>query len=498
MWFGARLLGRLVSVVMVSACASNPITLDEEGSSGTGGSTGPVGVDTMVDPPAPGTTAMGTVPGGDVSSGSGDDATADSGGPDCEDCRGKVDLLIVVDNSGTMGEEQAILARTFPQLISRLENLTDSTGAPVEADVHIMVTTSDFGNPLCTPFQPEGYEPSQGQPISSPCTVRLDDFDNLSGTLSLPEVCEDVCPWNAQPSAPFIAFDGNSNNVGDVPESDIDGDGIPDSPVAQALACIGPQGINGCGYEAPLENMLQALNPGAAWNSGATPFLRPDALLALVIVTDEADCSVADFAVMDNPEFQEVNPQTGMQTWSSAICWNAGVDCGPPVDGVFPDCTSTSDDGLQPVSRYTSFIDDLRDNQGKEVVMLGILGVPVVTEHNVNAPFEPTAGGVADLVYRQWIDGQYPVGDILPDEFGNGITAAYKQWEFGIGPGCTGQDGQGGFTGQAIPPLRVREVCDSLDSDGGVHCCLESICDSDFAPAIDCLAGMISQTIEPE
>ena len=40
---------------------------------------------------------------------------------------------------------------------------------------------------------------------------------------------------------------------------------VPGNNVEGALSCIGPQGINGCGYEAPLEAMLQAINPGAAF-----------------------------------------------------------------------------------------------------------------------------------------------------------------------------------------------------------------------------------------
>jgi hypothetical protein len=40
--------------------------------------------------------------------------------------------------------------------------------------------------------------------------------------------------------------------------------------------------------------------------------------------------------------------------------------------------------------------------------------------------------------------------------------------------------------------LRVREVCDSLDTpDGGRRCCIESICNSDYASAIDCLGELI-------
>jgi len=91
------------------------------------------------------------------------------------------------------------------------------------------------------------------------------------------------------------------------------------------------------------------------------------------------------------------------------------------------------------------------------------------------------------------------------------INAAHKQWEFGIGPGCTGVttvvDKETGeesevFTGQAIPPVRIREVCESLnetDEDGNTktRCCIESICDDDFSPAVDCLTGIIQDAVTP-
>ena len=46
------------------------------------------------------------------------------------------------------------------------------------------------------------------------------------------------------------------------------------------------------------------------------------------------------------------------------------------------------------------------------------------TAHSPAPPYHPTAGGTFDLVYRNWRDGQYPVGDILPAEFVMGETAA--------------------------------------------------------------------------
>jgi len=417
------------------------------------------------------------------------------------DCAPLIDLLFVVDNSGSMGEEQLRLADSLPYLVARLETLTGN-GVRLEPDINAMVTSSDFGNPLCTPFEPADYDPARGAPIDTACLDRLSHFTNLVGTFSIPEACQTHCPAPVEPTDPFVHFAAGIDNIPDtVVPTDIDGDGNLESPAAQALACLVPQGINGCGYEAQLENMLQALNPAAEWNQGPTPFLRDGATLAIVLITDEADCSVQDYSMMEDPLLQNINPDTGSPGPSSAICWNAGMDCtGPDAMGVYSDCQPQTSD-LQELTRYTNYlVGELRENQGKEVVMLGVLGIPTVTAHDPDPPFQPTAGGVLDLVYRNWIDFPYPAGDILPDEWDAGVRAADKQFELGIGPGCTGTDLMGNFTTQAIPPGRILDVCQALDyldatGEPRYRCCMESICDDDFTFAMSCFLGLVGDAV---
>ena len=43
----------------------------------------------------------------------------------------------------------------------------------------------------------------------------------------------------------------------------------------------------------------------------------------------------------------------------------------------------------------------------------------------------------------------------------------------------------------------AKEVCESLNSGDDVRCCIESICDDDFSPAIDCLTGIIQDVFTP-
>ncbi|KIG12970.1 hypothetical protein DB30_00854 [Enhygromyxa salina] len=398
----------------------------------------------------------------------------------------------MIDNSGTMGEEQLALGPALSQLLDQLHGLTDKDGAPVHADVNIMVTSTDVGHPLCEPFAPDGYVPLAGAPQQTPCIDRLEDFTGLGADpLMFQQACTDICPFPVGPANdPYIHFEGPQGSTTNIPGNEVEA----------ALHCLAPQGINGCGYESPLEAMLQAINPEASWNQGNSPFLRDGAMLAVVVMTDEADCSVLPpegYALfVDQDTYWEVNPDTNTKTQAtSAVCWNAGVDCGmPDMDGTFPDCVSLDTGALHPVNRYRAYLEDeLIEHQNKNVVMLGIVGVPPVTAHNPRPPFEPTAGGVADLLYREWKDGPYPSGDMLPGD----LDPAHKQFQFGIGPGCTSEDGMGGFRGQAIPPVRLREVCEGLDEPDRVRCCLESICDNDYSAAFTCLGGMIQWSIDP-
>ncbi|MCA9709061.1 MAG: hypothetical protein KDK70_24665 [Myxococcales bacterium] len=419
-------------------------------------------------------------------------------------CGDRIDLLFIIDNSGSMGEEQLNLASNMPKLVRGLEELTDANGMPVTADVHIMVTTTDSGNVLCEPYYPPGRSPENGSPISDACIDRLERFTSISQPPVVAEsACTAVCPTPLSPSDQYIAFSGAGDNVPDVDPVDIDGDGMLDSAVAQTLSCVGPQGIDGCGYESPLDSMLNALDPSAPWNQGSAGFLRDGALLAVAVITDEADCSVVDESVMMDVSVQETNPQSGMPVPTSAICWNAGVSCdGPDGEGVYSNCSSTGD-RLRPVQEYIDYL----QGQDRRVVMLGIVGVPPVTERNPDPPFQPLAGGVLDLEYRDWRDPDYPNGgDVLPDDWDAGLDAAYKEYQFGIGPGCTGEDGMGGFTGQAIPPVRIKEVCQALDiaddpdtpdDETEIRCCMESICDTDFSPALRCLNGLIQEHVIP-
>src|SRR5690606_9264566 len=93
-----------------------------------------------------------------------------------------VDILFIIDNSGSMGEEQANLAANFETMMRVLE------AEDVRANYRIGITTTDNGNPICAP----GAE--AGALVLSSCRSRLNDFLFMGAMpLDRQSACLDNC-----------------------------------------------------------------------------------------------------------------------------------------------------------------------------------------------------------------------------------------------------------------------------------------------------------------
>jgi hypothetical protein len=170
----------------------------------------------------------------------------------------QLDLLFMIDNSSSMAEEQNNLARNFPALIRMLE--TTPGGMP---DVHIGIISSSFG-----------AGPGSPSPECSPLGDR--------GRLMVKPGC------GLDPAvARFLSIDakGNKNFTGDL---------------NSVFACLAALGTNGCGYEHQLQAVRAALADNV--NPENRGFLRRDAILGIILVTDEDDCSAEpDATIFDTP-----------------------------------------------------------------------------------------------------------------------------------------------------------------------------------------------------
>jgi len=172
----------------------------------------------------------------------------------------KIDILFLIGNEASTSQYQLDLANHFPLFVKALEQ----AAATHPASYHIGVVTADlgagpytFGNGICHPGGDGGklqVGPKSG-PFAAPCPsvsfsggVRFIDWDQVAGT---------------------------TNILGGV-------------SLLDAFACMSSPGDLGCGFQHQLEATYWALHEDIPENAG---FLRADALLVVVYLTDEDDCS---------------------------------------------------------------------------------------------------------------------------------------------------------------------------------------------------------------
>jgi MYXO-CTERM domain-containing protein len=205
----------------------------------------------------------------------------------------KLDLLFVIDNSASMMTSQANLRTNLPGFMDVFKNLKD--GLP---DLHIAVVTSNLGaNDGVTSCAGEGDAGAFQFSPRPPCT---------DTTLA--------------PGATFIADSGGTTPITNFTEPDI----------TNVLGCIVAVGDQGCGYEHQLGAAVRALGAdGRPPPPGNEGFLRPDAILDIVFLTNEDDCT----APPGSPLF-DVDGNTNLASHfgppTSYRCNEFGHLCGTP------------------------------------------------------------------------------------------------------------------------------------------------------------------------
>ncbi|MBK6921673.1 MAG: hypothetical protein IPH07_30020 [Deltaproteobacteria bacterium] len=367
-----------------------------------------------------------------------------------------VDILFVIDNSGSMGVEQGTLAANFPAFVEVLEQ------QQFGASYRIGITTTDAGGALRV----------------SSCRERLWEFvfDDNAGTYIDESFagCLASCGHDAVATVatgadavgqPWIEQTADGSNLGD---------GLS---IADAMRCAGPQGINGSGFEAPLESMYGVLQG----NGNSAGFLRDEALLAIVFVTDENDCSLSD------DDRARLQSDAGAALWtdpeapSSGACWKAGTICsGGP--GTYDEChvedigwngqpTTPDEAVLYPISRY---VDALRGRSkekaargGSSQVLVGVIG---------GVPLDyPSTGRMV------FADSAIPEFNL----------------QYGIGPGC-GIGTETTTSPPGIPPVRLAAFAEAFATDDRN---LFSVCSNDYTAAlqqiVDGLAQLSARTCVP-
>ena len=304
-----------------------------------------------------------------------------------------LDMLFVVDNSGSMAEEQANLVANFHHIVNLLENMEG--GLP---DLHVGVISTDVG---AGPFNISG------------CSATGDN-----GALQAAPTSVGCSP----PSGAFISdiSDGAGGRIKNYTGT-----------LGEVFGCIAKLGTDGCGFEQHLESMRRALNGSNPVNAG---FLRHGASLAVIIITDEDDCSTKDSNMFDTSQDSIDDP---LGPLSSFRCFEFGVVCDPDTPrtpGARTNCQPRDDSAyMYSIDPFVTFLKELKADP-RQVVVAGIVGNPtpvtVGTDFNDNPTLDPScvsASGDADPAVR--IDAflsefpeQYTITTICNEDLSDALT----------------------------------------------------------------------------
>ncbi len=282
----------------------------------------------------------------------------------------KVDLLVVVDNSNSMRDNQSNIAAQLRPMIESLTSPPDRDGDgrpdyPAVRDLHVGVVSTDLGTPGATvPGCSNSDVGDDGllNPIRNGLAMRRHEPWT---TAPPPGFRPDDCNREDQfPS--FISFQSGQTDV---------------TQFTHDFHCNVAVHIGGCGLEQPLEAAYRALvwhradgRPGNMDpNSG---FLRDDALLAILVLSDEEDGSVRDcrFAEQGVPCNEAIDVfQMGSTRWGSANLNSRFYTYAPgsPQDPTWP-----LERYVDPRNPNRGFL-SLKPGHPERVLFAAITGVPL-------------------------------------------------------------------------------------------------------------------------
>ncbi len=201
----------------------------------------------------------------------------------------------------------------------------------------------------------------------------------------------------------------------------------------KALSPAAPTSYTGPSYEPPVF-FRGTSGHGDGANRG---FLRDDTLLAVVVVTDEEDCSASDPGIFD--------PSSPVYTGELNLR-----------------CFEHAGEAVHPVERYTRGLAALRARRPDLFALGLIVGVP---------PDLASASPSYDT-FRAILDDPRMVERVDPSEPGRLV------------PSCETP------AGIAFPPRRLVSLAEAI---GPGRTSVQSICEDDFTPAAEALARLFGR-----
>jgi hypothetical protein len=261
-----------------------------------------------------------------------------------------VDVLFVVDDSGSMLAEQTSVRANFPRFIQKLEEVEGAT-----PNMHIGVVSTNMG--------------AGGFTTDSRCGGGGDGgrLRNASPALMGTFIRDVDDPASDDPNVRLRNYTG---------------------ALADVFSDIAALGTEGCGFEQQLAAMKAALDGSVGENAG---FLRGDeAYLAVVFLTDEDDCSARDPRVFDTSD--------ASLGWQGMRCTEYGVRCDghdlPRVPASYELCEPRTDSFLEDPAFYASWLRGLK-SAPRDVFVASISGD--VTPFAIVEKTDPSGNQVVEL-----------------------------------------------------------------------------------------------------
>jgi hypothetical protein len=396
----------------------------------------------------------------------------------------QVDLLFVIDNSGSMATEQLKLSKELPRLVNVLTSGDLYAGRVPPAGIaekdrffnpvtslHIGVVTSNMGglaaqadlgpNPppaftKCLGGGDDGLLQNSTQVAAEGVTFKVgDQFQGyVLGDVVLPP--EPTCQGIPAPLL-YQAYEAGS----------VDGPTLEN--VVRDFGCVSRVGVSGCPFEQQLEAMWKAVAPregtdptlhtflGGSKGHGGTGgmnegFVRENAILAVVQVSDEEDCSIKE---------------NGRDLFS--LSGNATNRFGPANEinmrcGRFGD----KEDLLWPADRYVRGLQKLKPENPDRVIFAAIVGIPIGS----NTMTPDAILGLPEMEFKlSAASVAAPANTQVP------ATACSV-------PGTARPE-------EAYPARRFLEVAKLFGENAVVY----SICEDNYAPALDSLLNKIADKL---
>jgi hypothetical protein len=382
-----------------------------------------------------------------------------------------VDLLFVIDNSGSMASEQLKLAEQLPKLVRVLTSGDRYAGVP---ESQIPAEDRDPKKRMFTPVKTMhlGVVSTNMGGIDGPTGSQeaILSCDGLGDDGVLQKSTDVAVNGVYAKASEFPGYPKDAEVLAPRPECDINGlqkyqeydstdpDDTPEA-TAEAFSCVSALGVRGCPFEQQLEAMWKALAPpsglgdddlykflngtkgqGERANEG---FLREEAILAVIIVSDEEDCSITD----------DGKALFGLDKAAEEEWGDLNLRCGRNAPNA---------DLIHPTKRYIDGLKSLKPNNPDRIIYAAIVGVP-----------------------QDAIESNQPIDDILE-------RSDMQFAENTASPGlprlsCVSNKGD-----EAYPPRRMLEVAKGFGDQAVIY----SICEDDYGPALNTLIEKIASKLK--